>query len=35
LFGGFGVRHEEIESVEGATHDQEFRYDSGVTSRRA
>src|SRR5580692_6760029 len=30
LFGDFGVRHEEIESVESATHDQEFRSDSGV-----
>src|SRR5580698_9346591 len=30
LFGDFGVRHEEIESVEGATHDEELGSDSGV-----
>jgi hypothetical protein len=30
LFGGFGIRHEEIESVKGATHDLEFGRDSGM-----
>ena len=30
LFGGFGVGHEEIESVEGTTHNQEFGCDSGM-----
>jgi hypothetical protein len=30
LFGGFGVRHEEIESVESATYDQGFGCDSGM-----
>jgi len=30
LLRGFGVRHDEIESVEGTTHDQEFGCDSGV-----
>src|SRR5580700_7652706 len=30
LFGDFGVRHEDIESVEGATHNQEFGCDAGV-----
>jgi hypothetical protein len=30
LFGDFGVRHEEIESVESATYDQELGCDSGV-----
>src|SRR5580700_8557894 len=28
LFGDFGIRHEEIESVESAAHDQEFGCDS-------
>ena len=30
LLGDFGIRHEEVESVKGATHDQEFGCDSGV-----
>lgn len=30
LFGGFGVRHEDIESVEGTRYDQKFRCDSGI-----
>src|SRR3984957_6172047 len=30
LLGGSGVRHEEIESVESAAHDQEFGCDSGM-----
>ena len=30
LFGGFGIRHEQVESMEGATHDQEFSCDSGM-----
>jgi hypothetical protein len=30
LFGGFSIRREEVESVEGTTHDQEFRCDAGM-----
>jgi hypothetical protein len=30
LLGDFGIRHEEVEPVEGTTHDQEFRCDSGM-----
>src|ERR1700722_2485788 len=30
LSGGFGIRHENVEPVEGTTHDQEFRCDSGM-----
>src|SRR3984885_11498278 len=30
LFGDFGVRHEKIKSMKGATHDQEFGCDSGM-----
>src|ERR1700732_510744 len=30
LFGDFGIRHEQVESMKGATHDQEFRRDSGM-----
>jgi hypothetical protein len=30
LLGDFGIRHEEVEPVEGTTHDQEFGCDSGV-----
>ncbi len=30
LLGDFGIRHEDVEPVEGTTHDQEFRCDSGM-----
>jgi hypothetical protein len=30
LLGDFGIRHEEVEPVEGTTHDHEFRCDSGM-----
>src|SRR5882724_4661227 len=30
LFGGFSVRHEEVEPVVGTTHDQEFGCDVGM-----
>jgi hypothetical protein len=30
LLGDFGIRHDDVEPVEGTTHDQEFRCDSGM-----